>query len=137
MHLPKAWLSDCVTSSFMRFLCCAFLDLFVHQMRQSSRLRTMLFSVLQQARKTLYHLRLLELAPFVALALVGIHSLSLAARYRLAACSTTLSRGLEKISTARGHNCTHLLALSPVWEKSFLFHPWPLALRTHLILFVG
>ena len=29
------------------------------------------------------------------------HSISLAARYRVAACSTTLSRGLENISTAR------------------------------------
>ena len=48
---------------------------------------------------------------------VGIHSLSLAARYRVAACSTTLSRGLEKISTNRGHNCTPLFALPPSWEK--------------------
>ena len=38
--------------------------------------------------------------------LVGIHSISLAARCRVAACSTTLNRGLEKISTARGHNYT-------------------------------
>ena len=52
--------------------------------------------------------------------LVGIHSISLAARYRVAACSTTLRRGLEKISTARGHNCTPLFALSLLWEKEFL-----------------
>ena len=52
--------------------------------------------------------------------LVGIHSISLAARCRVAACSTTLSRGLEKIITARGHNCTPLFALSPIWEKEFL-----------------
>ena len=51
---------------------------------------------------------------------MGIHSLSLAARYRVAACSTTLSRGLEKIRTARGHKCTPLFALSPIWEKEFL-----------------
>ena len=31
-----------------------------------------------------------------------------------------LDRGLEKIGTARGHNCTPLFALSPVWEKEFL-----------------
>ena len=68
--------------------------------------------------------------------LVGIHSLSLAARYRVAACSTTLHRGLEKISTAREHNCTPLFAL-PIWKKNSLFHPWPLTLRMHLILFVG
>ena len=54
--------------------------------------------------------------------LVGIHSISLAARYRVAACSSTLSRGLEKVSTARGHNCTPLFALSPVWEQEFLVH---------------
>ena len=53
--------------------------------------------------------------------LVGIHSISLAARYRVAACSSTLHRGLEKVSTARGHNCTPLLALSlRIWEKEFL-----------------
>ena len=51
--------------------------------------------------------------------LVGIHSLSLAARYRVASCSTTLSRGLEKISMARGHNCTPLFALSHL-AKEFL-----------------
>ena len=32
--------------------------------------------------------------------LVGIHSISLAARYRVAACSSTLRRGLEKVSAA-------------------------------------
>ena len=52
--------------------------------------------------------------------LVGIHSISLAARYRVAACSSTLRRGLEKVSTARGHNCTPLFALSPAWEHEFL-----------------
>ena len=34
--------------------------------------------------------------------LVGIHSISLAARYRVAACSSTLTSGLEKVSMARG-----------------------------------
>ena len=59
MLLPKALLSDCVTPKFMQFLFCALLDLFVHQIRQPSRLRTMLFSVLQQARITLSHLHFL------------------------------------------------------------------------------
>ena len=54
--------------------------------------------------------------------LVGIHSISLAARYRVAACSTTLSEGLDKIQTARGHNCAPMFALSPVWEKE-IFAP--------------
>ena len=53
--------------------------------------------------------------------LIGIHSISLAARYRVAACSSTLRRGLDKISEARGHNCTPLCALSPAWERDFLF----------------
>ena len=53
--------------------------------------------------------------------LVGIHSISLAARCRVAACSTTLTQFLEKVSAARGHNCTPLFALSPAWEHEFLF----------------
>ena len=53
--------------------------------------------------------------------LIGIHSISLAGRYRFAACSSTLRRGLEKINEARGHNCTPLFALSPAWERDFLF----------------
>ena len=52
--------------------------------------------------------------------LVCIHSISLAARYRVAACSTTLTQGLEKVSAARGHSCTPLFALSPAWEREFL-----------------
>ena len=52
--------------------------------------------------------------------LVGIHSISLAARYRVAACSTTLSQVLDKIQTARGHNCVPIFALSPVSAKEFL-----------------
>ena len=70
MLLTNAWLSDCVTSRLTRFLCCALLDLFVHKIRQPSRLKTMLFSVLQQARITLSHLLFLVLALFVALALI-------------------------------------------------------------------
>ena len=59
--------------------------------------------------------------------LVGIHSISLAARYRVAACSTTLRQGLEKIRLARGHNCAPLFALSPAWEKNFFYPLWPIA----------
>ena len=51
---------------------------------------------------------------------IGIHSLSLAARYRVAAGSYTLRRGLEKVNEARGHNCTPLFALAPAWEQEFL-----------------
>ena len=51
--------------------------------------------------------------------LVGVHSISLAARHRVAACSTTLGQGLEKIQSARGHNCAHIFAVSPNWEGIF------------------
>ena len=54
----------------MRFLCCVLLGLYVHQIRQPSRPRTMLFSVPQQARTTLYRLPFLGLAPYVALVLI-------------------------------------------------------------------
>ena len=52
---------------------------------------------------------------------VGIHSISLAARFRVAACSTALRQGLQKIQTDRGHNRrTPVFALSAAWEKEFL-----------------
>ena len=54
--------------------------------------------------------------------MVGIHSISLAGRYRVAACSSTLRRGLEKVNEARGHNGTPLFALSPSWEQEFLLN---------------
>ena len=52
--------------------------------------------------------------------LVGIHSISLAARYRTAACSNTLNQELEKIQAARGFDLAPILALCPNWEKEFL-----------------
>ena len=52
---------------------------------------------------------------------IGIHSVSLAARHRVAACSSTLRRGLVKINEARGHNCTPLFHLSPALEREFVF----------------
>ena len=80
------------------------------------------FSVQLQDRTTLYLLTFLELGSVCGLGpdLVGIYSISLAARYRVAACSTTLRQGLEKIQAARGHNCAPIFALSPVREKEFL-----------------
>ena len=67
--------------------------------------------------------KLLEVGSICGLGLdlVGIQSISVAARYRVAACSSTLRRGLEKVNEARGHNCTPLFALSPAWEREFLF----------------
>ena len=54
--------------------------------------------------------------------LVGVQSISLASRFRVAACSTTLWQGIEKIRLARGQNCGLLfpLFLSRVWEKELL-----------------
>ena len=52
--------------------------------------------------------------------LVGIRSVSLAARYGTAACSNTLSQGLEKIQAARGYDFAPIFAVSSDWEKKFL-----------------
>ena len=67
--------------------------------------------------------KLLEVGSICGLGpdLVVIHSISLAARYRVAACSSTLCRGLEKVSAAQGHTCALLFALSLAWEHEFLF----------------
>ena len=52
--------------------------------------------------------------------LIGIHSLRLAARYRTAACSNTLSQGFEKIQAAREYDFAPMFALSSDSEKKFL-----------------
>ena len=54
--------------------------------------------------------------------LLGIRSVSLAARYRTAASSDTLTRGLEKIQAARGYDLVPIFALSSDWEEKFLIH---------------
>ena len=66
---PKAWLSGCVTSKFLRSLCWDLLDPHVHLKRQPTRSRTMLFSAQQKARTTLCRLPFSELAPNVVLVL--------------------------------------------------------------------
>ena len=92
-----------------------------HLAKLLSKLRSMPFSVQLQDHTTLYLLTFLELALCgLGPDLVGIHFISLAARYRAAACSNTLRQGLEKIQAARGHNCAPIFALSPNWEKEFL-----------------
>ena len=48
-----------------------------------------------------------------------VRSISLAARYRTAACSNTLNQGPEKIQAARAYDLAPVLALSPIWEKDF------------------
>ena len=49
--------------------------------------------------------------------LVGIHSVSLAAPCRTAACSNTLSQGLQKIQAAREYDFAPVLTLSPLWDE--------------------
>ena len=68
--------------------------------------------------------------------LVGIHSISLAARYRTARGSNTLNQGLEKIQAARAYDFAPVLALSTVWKTSFLLPPCLVALRMLSILYV-
>ena len=70
--------------------------------------------------------------------LVGIHSVSLAARYRTAACSNTLNQGLEKILPgSREYDFAPVLALSSNWEKEFLAPSvWLVALRKRSLLYV-
>ena len=50
---------------------------------------------------------------------VDIHSISLAACYRTAACSSTLNQGLEMIQSVRGYNFAQF-SLCSNWEKEFL-----------------
>ena len=52
--------------------------------------------------------------------LLGIHTLSLAARYTTAANSNTLTKGLEKIQAARGYDPAPIFALNSDWEEKFL-----------------
>ena len=52
--------------------------------------------------------------------LVGIHSISLAARHRTASCSNTLSQCLQKNQAAREDKFAPVLAFSSIWEKEFL-----------------
>ena len=63
---------------------------------------------------------------------VGIHAISLAARYRTAACSNTLSQGFQKVQAAREYDFP-VIALSSIWEKEFLVPSWLVALRKRSI----
>ena len=51
-----------------------------------------------------------------------VHSISLAAHYRVAARSTTLRQGLDKIQAARGHNCGPIFALSLLLGRKSSLH---------------
>ena len=58
---------------------------------------------------------------------LGIHSLSLAARYRTTANSGTLANGHVKIHTAREYDRAPMYALSPEWKEKFFIPRWHLA----------
>ena len=90
-----------------------------------SKPRTMPFSVPQQDHTTL--------SPGLGPDLVGIHSISLAARYRVAASSSALRRGLEKVSAST--IALFCLLYLPLGNMTFFFLPWPPTQRMHLTLF--
>ena len=119
MLLPKVWLSDCVTSRFLRFLCWVSLDLYVHQRRQPSRPRSILFSVPQQARTTLFHLRFLGLVPFVALVLIWWASIPSAWRLpiELQHARPRSAKDLRKSSWLVDTIALLVCSLSPTWEN--------------------
>ena len=50
--------------------------------------------------------------------MLGIHSISLAARYRTAASSSTLIKGLEKIQAARGYDLAPILLSAPIGKRN-------------------
>ena len=102
----------------MPFLCWGVLDPYPRQTRLPSRLRPMPSSALPQAHTMPSPPTYCVLVPCVALDPTWLGSISLAARYRTAACSTTLSQGFEKIQAARGYDFTPIFALSSDWEKN-------------------
>ena len=122
MRLPKAWLSDCAISRSMRFLYWVFIGPACAPDKATLKAENHALQCTTAGPYNAIPSNLLGVGSVCGLGpdLVGIRSISLAARYRVAACSTTLSQGLDEIQTARGHNCAPIFALSPVWEKEFL-----------------
>ena len=122
MLLPKAWLSDCATSKIYAISVLCFIGSVCAPDKATLKAENHALQCTTAGPYNAVPSTLLAVRSTCGLGpdLADIHSISLAARYRVAACSTTLSRGLEKINTARGHNCTPLFALSPIWEKEFL-----------------
>ena len=133
----KAWLRDCATSRCMLFRCWDLLDPYPSQTMQLSRLRPMPCNALLQAHANAIPTNLLCVGSVCGLGsdLVGIHSLSLAARYRTAGCSNTLIQGLQKIQAAREYEFAPMFALSSDWEKNFWCLPWLVALRMPFTLY--
>ena len=89
------------------------LDPYPHLAKLPSKLRPTPCSVLLQDHNAI-PTSLLGVGSVCGLGpdLVGIHSISLAARFRTAACSNTLSQGLEMIQAAREYDFAPVVALS-------------------------
>ena len=112
----------------------SFVGSVVHPTRQPSRPRTMPFSVQPQARVTPYHLRLLELTPFVASALIWWAFIPSALRLAidLQHAHPHFAEALKR-SVRLVDNCSPLFALSlPLGNMSFPFPPWLPTQRMHL-----
>ena len=106
-----------------------------------STLRTMPFSAPQQDRTTLSPLLYFRLALSLCglgSDLVGIHSSSWAARFRVAKRAHPLSAEVWRMSV-RNAGTIALLSLLylPLGNMSFPFHPWLSTQRMQLLLFVG
>ena len=65
MHLPRAWLSDCVTSRIYAISVLSFIGSVCAHDKATLKAETMPFSVQPQARPRPFRLTFLELAPYV------------------------------------------------------------------------
>ena len=113
MLLPKVWLSDCDIKIYA--ICVlSFIGSVCAPDKATLKAETHALHCTTAGPYNTIPSKLLAVGSVCGLDpdLMGIHSLSLAGRCRVAACSTTLSRGLEQISTARRHSYTPLFALS-------------------------
>ena len=116
---PKVWLSDCVISKSTR---CA-------PDKATLKAENHALQCTTAGPCNAIHSSLLQVGSICGRGpdVVGIRSISLAARCRVAGCSSTLRRGLEKVNEALGHNCTLLsLVFLPLGNKfpfpSMTFH---------------
>ena len=98
MLLPRVWLSDCVIPRSTRFPCWVWLVLYVFP-TATTNADNHAFKCTRAGSYNAITSKLLEVGSVCALGpdLVGVHSISLGARYGVAACSSTLSKCLEKV----------------------------------------
>ena len=140
MHLPKAWLSDCVTSRFMRSLCWDFFDPYVLLIRQPSKAENHALQCTTAGQYNAILSTLLGVGSVCGLGpdLVGVFTppaLRLAiellhARPRFA---TALRKSIRLVDTI-----ALLFSLSLLCGKKDFSHlPWLAAPRTLSILFVA